>query len=136
MGLRRSVRAELLRLATLEETPVDLAQLVCDGVLKRRGTWYEVPDVQRFPKHVHTQVSAIKWETRRGTRVLLFRFVPADRIARYAKQIADLAEREGLHPEPHRSIEGVSPKCLRIPIRREPAPCVSAHGSSALWRRT
>jgi hypothetical protein len=49
---------------TREDQAQMLAALVRDGLMKRRGRWYEVSSLIRLPEHVRRQVQAVKASTR------------------------------------------------------------------------
>ncbi len=40
-------------------TPIDFSQLIADGILAKKGTWYEVIDWKRLPPHANRQVQQI-----------------------------------------------------------------------------
>jgi hypothetical protein len=41
-------------------TPIDFDQLVADGVLKKRGAWWQVLDWDRLPEHARRKVQNFK----------------------------------------------------------------------------
>ena len=59
-----TLRAEMLLLAT----PIDFVALERDGILRKVGDWYEVPDVHKLPEHVSKRISTHR-QLRKGLRV-------------------------------------------------------------------
>ena len=61
-------------------TPVDVPALIREGVIRRRGRWYEVRDVARLPEWARGRIRSMRTEA--GT--LLVRFArrnrPAERL--------------------------------------------------------
>jgi hypothetical protein len=51
---------EIRNQAELLATPLDFEQLVADGILRKRGAWWEVLDMDRLPKHARCKISWIK----------------------------------------------------------------------------
>jgi hypothetical protein len=54
--LRRQLREE----AELLAIPIDFDQLVKDGILKKRGAWWELLDIGRLPEHARCNIKAFK----------------------------------------------------------------------------
>ncbi len=52
---------ELKRLQKLHETPIDVEQLIEDGILERvTRQWYRVLDFERLPEHVRARVNELR----------------------------------------------------------------------------
>lgn len=51
---------ELRRIAEMLATPIDFDQLVGDGVLKKRGAWWQILDWDRLPEHAVQKIQNIK----------------------------------------------------------------------------
>lgn len=47
---------ELKRQKKLLSEPIDFEQLGRDGLLKKVGAWYEVPNIHLLPDHVRAQI--------------------------------------------------------------------------------
>lgn len=50
---------QLRHLAEMLATPIDFDQLVADGILRKRGAWWEVLDWNRLPEHARQKVQAV-----------------------------------------------------------------------------
>ena len=53
-------KENLIQVAKELATPIDFDLLILEGIIIKRGTWYEVIDDERLPQHVHRQISQIK----------------------------------------------------------------------------
>jgi len=52
--------AELRHLAEMLSTPIDFDLLVADGILKKRGAWWQVLDRDRLPEHARHKDQNLK----------------------------------------------------------------------------
>ena len=64
---------EIRRAAEMLATPIDFDQLVADGVLRRRGAWWEILDWQRLPEHAEYKIQNVMT----GNRVQFCRHDPS-----------------------------------------------------------
>jgi hypothetical protein len=74
---------ELIETAEALAAPIDLAQLVADGVLRKakaRG-WYEILDTSRLPDHAWQKIKSVK----SGNRVKFRK--PSKRAAKFLKAL-------------------------------------------------
>jgi hypothetical protein len=55
-----STYKELLRLAELLAAPIDFDRLIAGGVLRERGSWYEVLDLPQLPEHARAKIKAVR----------------------------------------------------------------------------
>jgi hypothetical protein len=55
-----STYRELRRLAELLAAPIDFDFLIAAGVLRKRGTWYEVLDLAQLPEHARAKIKAVR----------------------------------------------------------------------------
>jgi hypothetical protein len=55
-----STYKELRRVAEPLATPIDFAGLLAEGVLERRGSWYEILDLDRLPEHARVKIKAVR----------------------------------------------------------------------------
>lgn len=52
-------RERLEKQTRLLSEPIDFEQLERDGILRKVGAWYEVPDMNLLPEHVSAQAIAV-----------------------------------------------------------------------------
>ncbi|MCW8880411.1 MAG: hypothetical protein OQJ89_00395 [Kangiellaceae bacterium] len=50
-------KQEALELAKQLATPIDFDQLIKDGIIEKKGAWYQVLDMERLPKHAKKQIT-------------------------------------------------------------------------------
>lgn len=55
-----SVFKDLRRMAEVLATSIDFTNLVAEGVIQKRGSWYEVLDVSRLPDETRVKIKAIR----------------------------------------------------------------------------
>ncbi len=55
-----STYKELRRLAEVLAAPIDFDQLITAGVLRAKGKWYEVLDLDRLPEHARVKIRAVR----------------------------------------------------------------------------
>jgi hypothetical protein len=53
-------RADLIKLARDLAMPIDVDDLIGEGVLERRGAWCRVLDWERLPDHARHKVTALR----------------------------------------------------------------------------
>ena len=60
---------EFQRQIEMAATPIDFDQLVADGVLKKRGAWWEVLVWERLPQHAQFKIRSVMT----GSRVQFYK---------------------------------------------------------------
>jgi hypothetical protein len=55
-----TVYKDLCRVTEVLATPIDFARLFTEGVLQKRGEWYEVLDVSRLPDEACVKIKAVR----------------------------------------------------------------------------
>ena len=75
--LKPATYQELLEVAESLAMPIDLDQLITDGVLQKRGGWYEILDPNRLPECAWRKIKAIK----PGNRIRFRK--PSKRVAKF-----------------------------------------------------
>lgn len=63
-----STKEGLLNHAKILATPIDFDRLINDGILKKKGAWYEILDMERLPEHAKNRISAVLFDGRRKVR--------------------------------------------------------------------
>ncbi len=53
-------REEMVALLKEHATPIDYEKLEADGVLQKKGAWYQVKDIRTLPEYIGGQVTAVK----------------------------------------------------------------------------
>lgn len=56
---KAQLKEQLKQIVEWLATPIDFEQLVTDGVLKKRGAWWEVLDWKRLPEHANQKVHTV-----------------------------------------------------------------------------
>jgi len=54
------IKKDLAELAKQLATIIDIDQLVKDGIIEKKGSWYKIVDIQLVPKHVIRQITTYK----------------------------------------------------------------------------
>jgi len=72
---------ELIEAAEALAAPIDFAQLIADGVLRKTKGWYEILDTNRLPDHAWQKIKAVK----PGNRVKFRK--PNKRMAKFLKAL-------------------------------------------------
>ncbi len=66
--LRKKVRKAIIDMGT----PIDFDDLEAKGILKKSGTWYEVPDTEHLPDFAKKQIKEIA-QTKTGAKVKFYK---------------------------------------------------------------
>jgi hypothetical protein len=58
--LNPSVYKELRQTAAVLATPIEFDALITDGILRKRGEWYEIVELARLPEHARVKIRAVR----------------------------------------------------------------------------
>jgi hypothetical protein len=81
---------KLLELIKTAATPVDIDELIANGVLRKHGARYELLDLARLPEHARRKVRNIATSNKTANPIVSF-YKPS-------RQIIRLAIKKGLLP--------------------------------------
>lgn len=95
-------QSQLVEMARQLATPIDFAQLERDGILQRKGDWFQIKDAGRLPKHVSGQISAGKID---GTGNMLARLPSSwTRAEQLCRRFVERGFRDDLRARSVRSV--------------------------------
>jgi hypothetical protein len=66
---KRVTHDEMLRLLHNLARPIDFDFLVAEGVLTRRGAWFEVDNLHQMPAYMRQQITDVQTDGTGGVRV-------------------------------------------------------------------
>jgi hypothetical protein len=58
--LNPSIFKELRQTAAMLATPIDVDALISEGILRKRGAWYEIVDLVHLPEHARVKIRAVR----------------------------------------------------------------------------